>query len=145
MREGPVTVTAKYVDQAGNLSGDVPLVITVTDDSPPGEWQQFQPGATTASIQVRDSIAGLDPASAEYQVSTDGGSSWTAWTPATCSGASGSHDWETITASDLPSDASPQGTHIRFRVSDAATWGNVGTSPVYAIWHVYLPLIVRNN
>jgi hypothetical protein len=144
-REGPVTVTARYLDRAGNLSGDVPLTITVTDDTAPGEWRQFRAGAMTATVQVRDAIAGLDVSSAEYQVSTDGGMSWSGWVSATCSGADGSHDWETITAAGIPSATSPDGAQVRFRINDAAALGNVGTSPTYTVWRVYLPLVTRNN
>ena len=144
-REGPVIVTAKYIDWAGNLSGDIPLVITVTDDSSPGEWRQFQPGTMTATIQVRDAIAGLDVSSAEYQTSTDGGISWTGWMPATCSGTSGTHDWETVTIADIAPGPATDGTQLRFRIKDAAAAANVGTSPVYTIWRVYLPSVTRNN
>jgi hypothetical protein len=144
-REGPVIVTARYVDGAGNLSGDVPLVITVTDHSPPGEWRQFQPGAMTATIRVRDAIAGLDVSSAEYQTSTDGGMSWTGWMIATCSGTSRSHDWETVMITGIPPSPDTDGTRVRFRIKDAAVAANIGTSPVYTIWRVYLPLVARNN
>jgi hypothetical protein len=64
---------------------------------------------------------------------------------ATCSGTGGSHNWETVTIADIPPGPTSAGTQIRFRIKDAAAAANTGTSPVYAIWRVYLPLIARNN
>ena len=142
-REGPVTVTATFVDGAGNMSAGVPLTVSIVDDTSPGEWQGFRYGAGSCSVQVRDAIAGLDPSSGEYQVSTDNGLSWSAWLPATSTGALYSHEWEMLaTTAPLPA-ASP--LLIRFRVADGAATPNVGQSPEYVLWRAFLPLILRNG
>ena len=139
-REGLVTVTAKLVDQAGNLSGDVPLVLTVVDDSPPGEWQQFWCHSLTCTVQVRDSIAGLDVGSAEYRVSTTGGVSWSGWLSATCSGTNGSHEWETLATAAVPINAA-----VQFRVRDIAASANAAQSPIYSLSHVFLPVVTKDD
>jgi stage II sporulation SpoD-like protein/WD40 repeat protein len=139
-REGPVTVTAKIVDGAGNLSGDVPLALTLVDDSPPGEWRQFWCHGLTCTVQVRDAIAGLDVSSAAYRVSTDGGTSWSGWLSATCSGTNGSQAWETIAAAAVPFRAA-----VQFRVRDSAALPNAAQSPIYSLSHVFLPVATRDN
>ncbi len=140
-RTGLVTVTAKYVDGAGNLSDDVSLVLVVGDDAPPGEWQGFRCGASCV-VEVRDALAGLDVSSAAYQFSTDGGTSWSGWLPATCSGVDGTQGWETVTTADIPFGSGE--TRVQFRIADLADPANEGQSPVYAVRRVFLPLVTRN-
>jgi len=123
----------------------------VTDRSPPGGWRQFRCGALTCTVQVRDAIAGLDVKSAAYRAAAGSGPSWGDWLPATCTGVDGSHDWETLT---IKSPAALTGTvaaipsstrsdSIQFRVYDLAAVPNEARSPVYTLYHVYLPLVVR--
>jgi hypothetical protein len=145
-REGGVTVTAKYVDRAGNLSGDVQLAMTITDEGPPGEWRQFRLDETACTVQVRDAIAGLDVGSAAYRFSMDGGVTWGDWTDATCSGTNGSHDWETIAAPVPPPAASvPGASLVQYRIRDVAAVANQGASPAYAVWRVFLPVVTSGQ
>jgi len=144
-REGPVTVTATFVDGAGNMSAGVPLVVSIVDDSPPGEWQGFGCSAASCSVQVRDAIAGLNPSNGEYQVSTDNGLSWSPWVSATCTGTLYSHDWETLTTTAPLPSASAQPLLIRFRVTDGAAIPNTGQSPEYALWRTFLPLVLKSS
>jgi hypothetical protein len=143
-REGRARVTAKYVDGAGNVSADVPLTVTVVDTSPPGGWRQFRCTGWTCTVQVRDAIAGLDVGSAAYRYSADGGISWSDWLSAMCSGANGSHDWETITAANVPLTL-PADNAIQFKIRDWAVARNGGQSPGYRrqVWHLYLPIVSK--
>jgi hypothetical protein len=142
-REGPVTLTATFVDGAGNTSAGVPLSVTLVDNTPPAEWQGFACSAASCSVQMRDVIAGLDPSSGEYQVSTDRGLSWSPWLSATCTGIPYSHGWETLTTTaPLPS---AQPLLIRFRVADGAAAPNIGQSPEYALWRTFLPWVLRDS
>jgi hypothetical protein len=140
-REGPNTTTAKFIDRAENVSLDVALAITVTDDGPP-EWRAFQCDALTCALQVRDVIAGLDVGSMAVRYSTDGGVSWSGWLSATCTGVRGSHDWETTSVANtffnIPGDVA-----VQFRAFDVATASNEGHSPAYRIRRLYLPVIIR--
>jgi len=138
-REGPVTVTAKVVDRAGNLSGDVPLALTVVDDSPPSEWRQFWCHSLTCTVQVRDTIAGLDVGSAAYRMSMTGSVSWGDWLTATCTGTDGSHEWETLATAAVPIHAA-----VQFRVWDVAASANAAQSPIYSLSHVFLPVVTRD-
>jgi hypothetical protein len=143
-REGRARVTAKYVDGAGNVSADVSLTVTVVDTSPPGGWRQFRCTGWTCTVQVRDAIAGLDVGSAAYRYSADGGISWSDWLSATCSGANGSHNWETITAANVPLTL-PADNAIQFKIRDWAVARNGGQSPGYRrqVWHLYLPIVSK--
>jgi len=143
-REGRTVVTAKYVDPAGNLSADVSLPVWVKDVTSPGEWRAFQCTGTGCVVQVRDCIAGLDASSASYRVSTDGGPSWGDWMPAACSGASGSHDWETVAAGPLTALGSGD-VQLQFRIHDVAHVPNESVSPAFFLWHAYLPAVWRET
>jgi hypothetical protein len=151
-REGPTTIRTRFVDGAENASPEIPLAITVTDRSPPGEWRQFKCGGVTCTVQVRDAIAGLDASSAAYRTAMDNELSWGDWRQATCTGIDGSHDWETLTITNPVAltgtvailSAAPRSGSIQFRVSDLAAAPNEGQSPVYALYRVYLPLVVQH-
>ena len=137
---------AKFVDRAGNVSPDVTFTVTVTDDSPPAEWRQFSCGAVTCTVQVRDAIAGLDVVSGAFKVSTDDGLSWSSWLSATCTGAVGSHDWETLTTTAVPvPPLTSTATLVQFRAYDVAVAANEGQSPVYSVRRVHLPLVIRSE
>jgi len=150
-REGPATVRARFVDGAGNASPEVSLAITVTDRSPPGEWRHFRCGGFTCTVQVRDAIAGLDVKSAAYRAAAGSGPTWDDWLPAACTGVDGSHDWETLTitspvalAGDVAvTSAAARPGSIQFRVRDLAAVPNEAHSPVYTLYSIYLPLVVR--
>lgn len=141
-REGTSTVTAKFVDAAGNHSADVTLPIELVDNTPPEQWRRVACSAAACTVEVRDAIAGLDVDSAAYRFSFDGGSSWpTGWLPAGCTGVDSSQQWETVSAPPLPAGANLSDLRIQFQIADAAAAPNVAYSPVYTIWHTFLPLI----
>jgi hypothetical protein len=141
-REGRTIITAKYVDPAGNLSADVSLPVWVKDVTAPGEWHAFHCTGAGYAVQVRDRIAGLDASSASYRVSTDGGLSWGEWLRAACSGASGSHDWETIAAEPL-AVLGPGDVQLQFRIRDVAHVPNEAVSPAFTARRTYLPVVRR--
>ena len=101
---GIKVVTAKFVDRAGNVSADVTRTITLSDTNPPAGWQGFTPewwaggSAPDCSVRAFDEIAGLNVDSARYRLSTDGGTSWSDWAIAACTGISGTTEIQTITA-----------------------------------------------
>ena len=143
-REGTSTVTAKFVDAAGNHSADVTLPVELVDNTAPGPWRRLSCGAASCTVEVRDAIAGLDVHSAAYRLSFDGGTSWpTGWLPASCTGGSGSQGWEVVSAPPLPTGATPQLVRIQFQIADAAAAPNVAYSPAYATWRTYMPLILK--
>jgi hypothetical protein len=124
-------------DMNGN-SGTSPAYTILIDTTEPDSWANIDPSGYIGSqtpdvtIDVQDSDAGLDTASAYYQYSTDGGLSWSGWISATVTGADGSTNVETITASAVPFDQdSGTQNQIQFEISDMA--GNTGTSGIYTI------------
>ena len=143
-REGVATVTVRFIDRAENIAVGVPVTVVVTDDTPPAGWHGFACAGPTCTVRVRDAIAGLDPRSACYQFSTDGGLSWSNWLSATCSGSRGSNAWEVITATASVLASAPD-VQVRFRVRDAAVASNEGQSPTFVVprHRLYLPLVLR--
>lgn len=108
------------------------------DITPPDDWQNQQPDdwvntqTPTCTVEVRDTESGLDVSTAEYQFSTDGGATWSAWMAATSTGSDGTTDFQTITAANVPfNQDSGTSNLIRFRITDME--GNTGTSPDYTI------------
>ena len=131
-------INDNWIEYAGPVSG---LTLTgnkfwdLEIDPPPGGWGGFWPTGwvntrtVSCGIEVSDSGSGLDPATAEFSTTSDGGSSWSEWMPAECTGDPGSNGPEIVTAADadFTADAGPdQLTRIRFRISDLD--GNQGTS-----------------
>ena len=111
-----------------------------TTDPAPGEWQSFVPAdwvrsqTVAAAIRVRDVGSGLDVSSAQYAYSTTGGSSWSAWQPAGCTGADGSTAFETVSASNVyfgQDSGANELNRIRFRIADLR--GNWGTSEAFGV------------
>jgi hypothetical protein len=147
-RAGAVTVMARYLDGAENVSARVPLSLTVVDLEPPAGWRNLTCQARACSVQVRDVIAGLDTESGAARASFDGGETWTLWMPVTCTGEMGSHTWETLYLPGLEPETQALSTtvscegQIQFRVRDVAAAPNEGLSPIYAYdtcYHLYLP------
>jgi hypothetical protein len=150
--EGTATVMARYVDGAENVSLPISLTVTIVDLDPPAGWRNLWCTGRACSVEVRDAIAGLDTASGAVRASFDGGDSWTTWLPVTCTGAVGSHRWETLYLPGLAPEVGAFGSipacdaQIQFRVRDAAAAANEGRSPVYAYdrcHHSYLPLVAN--
>ena len=125
-------------DLAGNMGTSTPYTIMI-DTNAPGGWAGLVPSGwynasktPTVTITVGDMISGLAVGSAQYQYSTNGGSTWSAWTAATVSGTDGTTSNQTVTAANVPFGTdSATLDKIRFLVMDMA--GNTGTSSDYTI------------
>ena len=111
---------------------------------PPSAWANFEPAGwvknqtDTASVQVEDGGTGLNVDSAEYAFSTDGGSTWSDWRPASCSAigcVNGTTASQMISAVNVRfgQDSAQNGQNrIKFRISDMQ--GNPpGVSGVYSV------------
>ncbi|MDI6843109.1 MAG: cell wall-binding repeat-containing protein [Anaerosomatales bacterium] len=110
----------------------------VAPGTPPGGWDAssiettiFTAAAPNVPIAVRDYIGGVLATGAQYRYSTNGGASWSSWTTATCSGATGSEATVTLTAVAAPLPDSMTQNKIQFRVAD--TGGMTGTSAQIAV------------
>jgi hypothetical protein len=117
--DGPKEVSARYLDEAGNVSA-VYSTTVILDTAPP-EWLNWD--GTYA--QVRDELSGLQVSSAQFATSTDGGLTWGEWRPATIDATEG-----TTAPASLSATASG-GTDVRFRISDRAN--NLAESPSYSL------------
>ena len=134
-------VNANWIQLASPLTGKTLSQNNFWDlfDPAPGNWTGFTPvdcvtsQEVTCTVQVQDSGSGLEVSSAEYAYSTDGGSSWSNWQPAACSGTDGTMDPETISANvDFGQDSGPSNLNrIRFRIADLG--GTFGVSGVYNV------------
>lgn len=120
---------------AGNKFWDVP---EGPDDAiPPGNWANFSPTGwvntptVTAAVQVEDTESGLRISSAQYAYSNDGGTSWSGWQTAVCSGSDGTTTPQMVTAVDVPFAQGSIQHRIKFRMMDLAD--NIGESPVYSV------------
>ncbi|MEA3281604.1 MAG: hypothetical protein U9Q68_03450, partial [Euryarchaeota archaeon] len=85
------------------------------------------------TIRAKDNTAGLDVSTACYKYSNDGGSSWSGWRSASCTGSDGTTSYQTITADSVPfnRDSGTQNM-IKFKINDTAT--NTGESDEYTVW-----------
>ncbi|MBI3943371.1 MAG: SpoIID/LytB domain-containing protein [Chloroflexi bacterium] len=119
--DGPMQVSVRYLDDAGNPSSIYSSVVLV-DQTPP----VFLANSTWYAAQVQDVTSGLAANSGEYALSTDGGQNWGSWRPATLNGPDGSTSPQTL----VPGDTAGA-THVRFRVKDRA--GNSTISPAYVL------------
>ncbi|MEA3323707.1 MAG: hypothetical protein U9Q37_01005, partial [Euryarchaeota archaeon] len=78
------------------------------DNVAPHHWRDFSLTDWVAdqtpdcTIEVKDKTAGLDVSTACYKYSNDGGSSWSGWTSASCTGSDGTTSYQTLTASSVP-------------------------------------------
>jgi len=103
--------------------------ITPDDLIPPTGWANFKPTAWQDSqtvpvqVQVQDTQSGLDVATAEYAVSTDGGATWGAWQAAVCTGSSGTQDPQMISAdAAFGQDSGASNLNkVKFRIRDRTT------------------------
>jgi hypothetical protein len=148
--EGLKTVTVKFIDGAGNVSGDLTTTVTLSDTTAPTGWRDFAPewwdggSLPTCTIRVFDEISGLNVDSARYRFSTDGGVSWSDWLVATCTGISGTTEIQTITASSVPF-GQPRATANRIEFQIADVKGHTSTA-IYTVRSriLYLPLIMKH-
>ena len=122
---------------SGNNFWDKPQ--TPSDGDPPANWANFSPASwvnvqtVNVSVKVEDTYSGLKPATALYAYSTNGGTSWSGWLAAGCTGSDGATTPQTLSATvPFGQDAAVNGQNrVRFRISDVQ--GNLGESPVYAV------------
>lgn len=124
-------------DRAGNSSDSSWQQVRI-DTVAPGNWSNFAPSSVvfgtriTCTVQVRDVASGLNTGLGAYRYSTDGGSTWSAWIPASTTGSNGTTAFQTITAASVPfPNASTTQNRIQFRIRDMA--GNWGQSPQYTV------------
>jgi len=118
------------------------------DPYPPYNWQSFSYPATydgwaqtqtpSCTITIQDDIAvpsaisGLQVTAAKYAYSTNGGTNWSAWLAAGCTGSNGSQNVETITAANIPfNQDSPTLNKVKFQIADVA--GSVVESAAYTV------------
>lgn len=122
--DGQKTVGVRFHDRAGNVSPTYTGSI-ILDTEPPGDWSRVETGdPTRVMVGVADHASGLDPSSAHYAISNDGGSSWEAWQSVECDTEEGQ---EQVGACYLRADVSDGA--VRFKVADRA--GNEAYSPAY--------------
>lgn len=116
--DGLKHVAVRYMDAAGNLSPIYTMSVLLDTSGP--QWGEGTDGATT----VRDSGSGLRISSAQFAISSDGGSTFGEWRSLALAATEGT------TATVSVKLTTPVGTHVRYRISDRA--GNVSDSPSYA-------------
>jgi hypothetical protein len=122
--DGERTVGVRYVDAAGNVSPTCTASIVV-DTDPPGDWSRVQTAAVgQVMVGVADHVSGLNPASAQYSLSPDGGFTWGPWQGTACASASSEAQ---LSACYLTADVT-EGA-VRFQIADQA--GNQSYSPAY--------------
>ncbi len=108
-----------------------------SDDTPPGNWANFQPASwvniqtVEVSEQVEDTYSGLDVSTAEFNISVDGGASWSGWSSAEITGDPETTTPQVISATVPFGRDSKTQNQIQFRVADIA--GNLGVGPVHTV------------
>lgn len=141
----------RVYDRAGNFSDSGWKVVKI-DLTAPQDWQDFtvtSVGTTgltpTCTVRVRDVLSGLSiSAQGWYRYSTNGGSSWSAWSTATITGSDGTTAFQTVTASDVPfHQQSATWNRIQFAVRDVA--GNWSHSPQYTVATKYTTVLDLDN
>ncbi len=103
--DGPQRLLVRLLDQAGNAAEHE---LTVGLDRAAPHWFHYGVG----SVWVQDRHAGLDPQSAEWSASHDGGATWDDWQPLTLAIPPGTTQAIPLNAGDK------SGTHVRFRLAD---------------------------
>lgn len=122
--EGQKTIGVRFLDWAGNAS-PVYTTSVFLDSEPPGDWSLLEMGESgRVVLEVSDHGSGLDPSSAAYSVSIDGGITWGEWCPASCD--AGGAEAPLVTCRLLAESVSGA---TRFKIMDTA--GNEGYSPIY--------------
>jgi hypothetical protein len=122
--DGQKVVGVRFLDRAGNPSPTYTAAV-ILDTDPPRDWSRVDTGDEhKVMVGVVDLGSGLDPSSAGFSISADGGFVWGAWEPADCdvSGAS-----ESLGSCYLLAEV-PEGA-VRFEIADRA--GNEAYSPAY--------------
>ncbi|MEW6069279.1 MAG: integrin alpha [Candidatus Thermoplasmatota archaeon] len=141
--EGVYYLRVKTRDNASNNASWITLFVFKYDNSTPGYWQNFYPptgwvNTTTVncSIQVRDfyksigNASGLNVSSAYFNYSTDGGTVWSGWLKANCTGSNGTNDFQTVWAWVTFVDGINK-NKIKFKISDMI--GQMNISEIYSV------------
>jgi hypothetical protein len=121
--EGTHTVAVRLRDAAGNHAD---RAVSVGLDLTPPQWVTV----TMPSVWVRDSVSGLDPATAAWAASIDGARTWSSWESLSLQASIG-----VTSALQL---APPQAlledaviTHVRYRIRDVAGhWAESAALPM---------------
>ena len=132
--EGEQTVLVRLLDRAGNAL-DIPVQVRL--DLAPPQVVETAKGA----VVVRDTVSGLDPASAAWSSSSDGGKTWSPWRAIPVSGTPTLPPTATVGLTEDLHLAAPEGTAglIRLRVRDmAGHWLVLPGSPS-------IPLVLRGS
>ncbi len=133
--EGAKNVTfsiASVNGGSGSTSGTVIVDGTAPQLGTPQSQNWTASLACDVTCTAQDTLSGLDPSTAYYRYSTDGGSTWTGYTSTSCTGAYASTSSETITAYGVPfGQNSASLNKIEFAVADAA--GNYGYSAITGV------------
>lgn len=127
------------ISDTGGALGESQSYAVAVDTVAPTPWAGFFPVSTITNtlapncgITIRDAGIGLTVTSAQYRYSTNGGSSWSGWGSAACTGANGTTVVQTITAYAVPFlQNSLTANQIQFRISDVA--GTTATSGSYTV------------
>jgi len=117
------TDTASTVETTKSFDYKIDLVA-------PGGWNTFTPTQSgnnhtfIISVRVTDRTSGLDPATAEFQYSTDGGSTWGHYSTTTSCGSTwNSNGWRATTLT--PNSATTSGTITTPAINFCnSNWGN---------------------
>jgi putative cell wall-binding protein len=126
-----------WYDGSSTATGTI-FASTTAGAMPTDSWGEFQPAGwvntrtVPVSVQARDATSGLLLGTAEYQFSSDGGSTWSSWSPASFSYSGGPTATQTISATvQFTQDSSTASDQVEFRVTNAASL--VGTSPAFPV------------
>jgi hypothetical protein len=103
------------------------IAVRTADSAPPGNWGGFTPTgwlntqSPGAAVQVVDTLSGLNVTSGQYAYSTNGGSSFSSWQPASVSGQNATTTTQTISVAAIPfnQDSATQNV-VKFRIADMA-------------------------
>ncbi len=134
---GSYTITATATNCGGTFTASHTYLVT---DTVFPAWTTFSPTdwvtatqSPTCSAKALDAHSGLDLYTAQYAISLNGGSSWSAWQAAwqPQRAAANTNYTFTVTPAFGQDSLSTQRNRIKFRVADMA--GNLTESPVYTV------------
>lgn len=124
--DGEKTVGVRFLDQAQNASPTYAGTIRL-DTRPPGDWELTETDEVDrVVVDVFEQGSGLDPSTAKYSVSADGGATWGTWKPISCDAR---EEEEPVISCRLSAETS--GGSVRFKIADRA--GNEAQSPAYDV------------
>ena len=120
------TVGVRFLDGAGNAT-PVYTASIFLDTKPPADWTLLETGESDrVAVEVCDRGSGLDPSSAAYSLSADGGITWGEWRVVSCDGEASE---ASLQSCRMLAESAAEA--VRFMIADWA--GNEGYSPVYEV------------